>query len=599
MVAVAGYGSNARQSHHKHRQGRGHTDHCQTIRRACLSVAALWLQAVAAFASVTVDVVPEEINEGETFQLVIRGDNLETDDADTSALQTDFEILSTQTAIRQAWVNGRATVEASYELTLRPHRTGDIPIPSLNFGSQQSPATTVRVRALDASVRSQIDERIFFEVFVEPDPVYVQAELIYTRRLYYAGEVQLYTDLPGAPEIADSVVAQLGKATSEAVERNGRRFGMIEQRYAIFPERSGAFVVPSAQVSASVRLSDARRIGARIIADEVRVNVLPIPAEYPPNAPWLPARSVTVSESWDPPTRPDHAIAVGEPLRRRIQVQALGNLGSAIAPASPDYPASLKVYPDPPQISENTDGDHVSGSRIEASSIVPSTDGLHAIPPVSITWWDVEQRQVRRARLAGQRLRAGGSGSEDSQPGGVATVEMSPTMANDAPDRDSQNQTAGRDDEHGTQTVGTGAGVWPIVAVASWAITFGLIGVWWWRRGRPLSDASKLPGNGSPRSRSQLRQACERRDTRAMHEALIRYAADELQCDAAEALRRLRAYDNGRALLDRINATRFSPTATGTTELPDFGALVTAVEALRTPASPQSAGALAPLYPSQ
>ena len=71
---------------------------------------------------------------------------------------------------------------------------------------------------------------------------------------------------------------------------------MIEQRFAIFPERSGDLTIPPATVTGSVRLPDTgRRIGVDVSSDTLKITVLPIPAEYPRDAPWLPANDVEIA----------------------------------------------------------------------------------------------------------------------------------------------------------------------------------------------------------------------------------------------------------------------------------------------------------------
>ena len=79
--------------------------------------------------------------------------------------------------------------------------------------------------------------------------------------------------MPGAPNIRSATVAPDG-TRSLIVNRTDGRFGVYEQRYLVFPERSGIVVVPSASVTRRVRIESEGRVRmatAEVIAPEVRV----------------------------------------------------------------------------------------------------------------------------------------------------------------------------------------------------------------------------------------------------------------------------------------------------------------------------------------
>ncbi|MEZ5581408.1 MAG: hypothetical protein R3F37_00205 [Candidatus Competibacteraceae bacterium] len=76
------------------------------------------------------------------------------------------------------------------------------------------------------------------EVQAEPADPYVQAQVQYTVRLLFA--VPLLDGSLDAPQPANAVVERLGDDVSYETQRNGRRYRVIERRYALFAQRSGA-----------------------------------------------------------------------------------------------------------------------------------------------------------------------------------------------------------------------------------------------------------------------------------------------------------------------------------------------------------------------
>ena len=203
------------------------------------------------------------------------------------------------TSSQYRFVNGQAQSWVDYQITLQPKRTGKLIIPPIPIGQQRTESIPITVRALSAAIRQKIDALVFYELELSSDSVYVQSQLLLTRRLVYADGVQLYGGQLEAPVLDGAQVFELGEGQSSVIQRNGRTMGSYEQRYAIFPELSGTLVLPSDSVTASVRVVDGittARKTVRISTDEQRITVHPIPAEYPSNQPWLPAIAVTASE---------------------------------------------------------------------------------------------------------------------------------------------------------------------------------------------------------------------------------------------------------------------------------------------------------------
>ena len=357
-------------------------------------------------AAVQIEVQPRELDITQTMQLQVRVTGTDdVADLDLTPLNADFEVEATSKQSQLHVVNGEVTSWVDLLITLRPKRTGQLTIPSLSLGGERSDPMTVNVRPVASKLQNEIDKLVHFDISLDRSEVYVQAQVVYTRQLYYTAGVQIYGDLPGAPVIPDAVVLPLGETTQDIIMKNDTRYGVLEQRYAIFPERSGQFVIPGFSVQSSLRLNEVRR-GVQVMAADKTINVLPIPASWPAGKPWFPVADLSIREQWDPNVQ---NIQAGASLRRTIEITANGNTGSSIPPPSTTLDNDLiRQYPEAPVLEDDTRSDSVNGKRTQNDSFVPAWGGTVEIPGVDVSWWDTEAKRVRLTRLPARTLNIAG-----------------------------------------------------------------------------------------------------------------------------------------------------------------------------------------------
>ncbi|MGA1677116.1 MAG: hypothetical protein ACO377_11870, partial [Pseudomonadales bacterium] len=249
---------------------------------------------------------------------------------------------------------------------------------------------------IDAALRTAVDRSVFFEVSLNRNPVYTQAETILTRRLYYSGQAQIYSDLPDAPDLPGAEVYAIGATRSFPSVRDSHRFEVIEQRFAIIPRSPGRLTIPSIALTTSVRLSvngALRRVGARVSSPTLDLEVLPIPAEWPASQPWLPADAVTLEDRWTPN---QSALTVGDPVERELVITVQGNMAAAIPPADDNWQeAALRQYPEPPVLEDDRDGATTLGTRRARYTLLAAAPGTVTVPSPAVHWWDVEAHQAR------------------------------------------------------------------------------------------------------------------------------------------------------------------------------------------------------------
>ncbi len=372
-------------------------------------VISIW--STASNAELSTRLSRSSIDELESVQLTIRANGTRSvEELDLSELEKNFQVLNTNTSSQYQYINGNEHSWVDYQITLKPRIAGTLTIPSLTIGNESSLPLTLKVRPISQSLRDEINQLVFFEVETSKESVYVQEQLLFTRRLVYSNGVQLYNEIPGPPKIANALVLMLGETRSGTTERNGKKYGVVEQRFAIFPEMSGKLEIPAIDITASVRLIERGRVsrkGVRVSTTDLLVNVMPVPEAYPEEAPWLPAQAIILTQTLEPGVSKAN---VGDTLQRRIQVRIDGNTGSILPSLNAQPSESLfSIYPTAPSIKDDTSGDSVIGFRTESSSIVPLQPGQLSLGETSITWWDTVSNEVRISVLADSRISAAGS----------------------------------------------------------------------------------------------------------------------------------------------------------------------------------------------
>ena len=401
---------------------------CIARLRLCL-LTILVLAATPLQAELTARLSSTKIDETQTLELTIRTDSRDVQGTpDLQAVARDFEILTTRTSSQYRVSNGNVQAWTDWVIALRPLRVGTLNIPALAYRGEQTQPLQLQVVPLDPRLKKQMGDRVFFEISTEPENPYVQAQLVFIRRLLYADGTQIYGEMPDTPVVENAVVIPLGNATSSQVTRNDKRYGMIEQRYALFPERSGELTIPGATVSGSVRMNingRLRRNGVRIVADPVTLDVRSIPDDYPADTPWLPATRVDLLEAWDqsPPT-----FSLGQPLTQTLIVRADAATGSIIPPLDYAIPDShFRSYPEQPDISDNQRGEGLIGTRSQTWSLIPTSAGSIRLPMIELTWFDTVREEVRVSRLPSRSVIVGGNNGESA----VAEPDQTPEAVTD------------------------------------------------------------------------------------------------------------------------------------------------------------------------
>ena len=372
----------------------------------------LWVLLLAGFAvaaaeaNVIAKVDRSVLAADETLTLTLRiGDSTDAAEPNLSVLENDFEILGSSRSSNITINNGRWESFVEWTISLAPRHAGKLHIPALSIGSANSSPMTITVtepRQLPGTARGDV----FVEIETDRDKVYVQAQLLLSVRVYHAVNFDRGASL-SEPEFPNTVVKQL-EDRSYAREINGRRYGVFERRYALYPQRSGELVVPvlnfRANLSSGRRswfdsLRSGRELRARSM--EKRIPVLPqVSGSGGDN--WLPASTLSVAETWD---RPPEELRVGDSATRTVTIEAHALLGSQLPPLPELQVDGLKLYPDQADVSESETAAGFHARRIDTSAVVPVRAGEYLLPEIRVSWWDTGAERHREALVPARQIR--------------------------------------------------------------------------------------------------------------------------------------------------------------------------------------------------
>jgi hypothetical protein len=476
--------------------------------------AALLALSQATFAAVQLELDRTRVTEGETVTLTFRSDDARQSlEADFSELEKDFVILDRRSETQLSIVNGRQAAVVRLLLTVEPRRSGELTIPSLDFGGSRTEPRVLTVEPAPELEPGALPP-VFIEVEITPaeGPYYVHAQLGLIVRVFY--QQNLTEAAISQPEPAPASVRLLQETPYQA-ERGGERYRVLERRYAVFPERSGELTLPAMQLSG--RLVERRDSGiwqpsvrgrrVSVESEPLQVTIEPRPASFSGRE-WQPARAYGLAQQ----ISSTDALRVGEPVTRTIMIDAVGLEENMIA--EPDWPelAGARIYPDQPQGISRDDGQWVLGHKEFRYAVVPEREGELVLPELTVHWWDTVNDRQQTAVLPAKTLQVQPSALLPPPP--AATVAPAPGVA------PAQSDGAFRD--------GAGDGYWRWLAImfaTLWLIT---LAVAWRRRGqRRAVTAAPLPGRRGAGDEGALLQrlqsACSHADAAAARSALLEW----------------------------------------------------------------------------
>jgi hypothetical protein len=411
-------------------------------------------------ADVTARVDRSSVDLNESFMLEIMLDTNIDMEPDLTVLDDDFYRGQVSQLSNTSIMNGQIRRSRTWTIALMAKATGRQEIPAITVGNEQSAPISITINEPTNAPPGEAD--VFITSEVDQTEAYVQSQILYRFKVYRAVATRQEGRRDPGITGAEVLIERAGEERSYEAILNGRAYNVIERVLAIYPQSSGEISISPARFEARV-LRDGRITGRKVFESEAHtVNVLPIPAPPAdfPNADWLPARDVQLSEEW---SREPNEVAAGEPVTRKVTVSALGQIETQIPSLDPPEIEGMNVYEDKPDLSRQFEAAGIRGVRRDQYAMIGVRGGPVEVPKLELPWWDIEAGEWRVATLPSRTI--------EILAAEVEAVVAPPTeaqAATDTPDNAENAQQLLSDDfwKRASQLI-----------AAAWLLT---IVAWWW-----------------------------------------------------------------------------------------------------------------------
>ncbi len=429
------------------------------------------LSATAAKIKVDVDRNPVEVDE--SFAINFTANEAVDGQPDFRPIEKDFKIINRNQSSSIQIINGRMSRQTQWSLFLMPKRSGKLTIPSIAFGDDKSSPLQITVNSAKPQSSDKSSGILFLENEVDKKAVYVQAQIVYTVRIYQAVNLLNASLSELSLNDSDAIVEKIGEDKTYNKSINGRRFKVFEKRYIIFPQKSGKLTINPAELEAQY-VDDRRALRTKILqSDPITIEVKQKPmVQTVQNSAWLPAKQIQIKEEWpqEPPI-----FKVGEPVTRTITLVANGLSSAQLPEIKMGEVKDMKQYLDQPVKEDKKMDDGVIGMRQEKIALIPTKTGSYHIPGIEIPWWNTDKDRLEYLRIPAREITVNAATQTARSDVGTTTVQEPPleVSVNEDPASKITKSDQPLSSETGLQPGGV-AGFWmwvSLIAIAGWLIT--------------------------------------------------------------------------------------------------------------------------------
>lgn len=442
------------------------------FRVACLIFCAALLHVSVAVAGVAVSLDRPSVDLNESFLLKIVVDSNIDMEPDFTVLDENFYRGQVSQLSNTSIINGQIRRSRTWSIALMAKSTGTQEIPAISIGNETSEPIPIVVNEPTNAPPGEAD--VFVTSEIDQTDAYVQAQILYRIKVYRA----VATRQPALREPtitgAEALVELAGDERTYETVLKGKAYSVVERVLAIFPQESGEIAISPAKFEARI-LRNGRITGRKVFeSGSHTINVLPIPAPPAdfPNAAWLPARDVQLSEEW---SREPSELEAGEPITRHVTISVLGQIETQIPAIEPPVIDGMNVYADKPELTRRIEAEGIRGIRKDQYALIGVRGGTVEIPELEVPWWNIEAGEWRVARLPARTLRIDAPAEAAVVPPGVPPA-------------------ASADEADDPQSLSAADGFWIRVSqllAAAWLLT--VLSWWWSSRDRKRETKEPLP----------------------------------------------------------------------------------------------------------
>lgn len=362
-------------------------------------------QDAPAAGEVKVTVDRKTIQQNQRFGIRFTAESADAADPDWGPLGRDFHVEASGKQHRKEVVNGVERTTREWNVRLRAKRAGKLKIPPLQFGALRSREVAIDVRPPPTPPKKQAQKRnkseeFFIEVDAQPNNPYVQAQVLFTLKVFMLHSLRGSVSPPQSNNKA--LVEALGDARNYRTKRDGRNYNVYEGQYLIYPQTSGDVKIQPISLDGHY-VKGGRRLRVRKKSQTLTLKVRPIPASFPGKF-WVPAEKFTLKEEWSGDLSSWRA---GEPLTRSLNLEAGGLLAKQVPEIDLSEIDGFRVYTEQADFKNQRKGKSIIGKRRQAVVMIPAQAGAYQLPGIRVPWWNTRDDRLEFAELPAKEITVG------------------------------------------------------------------------------------------------------------------------------------------------------------------------------------------------
>ncbi|MGH1431649.1 MAG: BatD family protein [Neptuniibacter sp.] len=496
------------------------------------SFLAFLILSVQAYAAVTSQVDRKNLQQGETFLLVLNITGSDASSIDLSPLEKDFEVLGRNHRSNTSIINGDLKRSTKLLITLAPKASGTLEVPVLTVAGEQSQPITINVAPVQLA--SAVDGGVELLSSLSDKAPLVQQPLIYQVNIVLGQRIFNAEFVEPKVKQGKALIQPLGEQRQYRQQLQGRDILVVEQSWVVTPQQSGVLEIESAKLSTSIQKQQTRFPGSSnprsmqrifLSADNYLLDVEPIPATFS-GASWITASELTLktelsSDEWK----------VGDPVTQTLTLNAIGTTQEQITELELPEVQGIKQYPTKPVYEQDFQDGAVRLQMTLEVTLIPNLAGEVTLPEIRLPWWNTETNLEEVAVLPEQSFNVSQGDAPVIQQNAQAATNNPTAIPSPVANQPMDAKSTSPQMDNGVDQAETEPGVWDKAAwlIVGLALLMGaLLGgvvTFYLSRKNPTSKTEPeiVPVTQSF-SMSDLKTACQKNDAVAAREALAAWA---------------------------------------------------------------------------
>ena len=357
--------------------------------------------------------------EGEVVYLTISYNGKSNKSPDFTAIQEDFQIVSTSTSSSSSLINGVSSILKKWTIGLIPQSTGAIRIKPFELDGVISNSLQLNVYEVGdtVSVSGDINDDNYLKIdtyFNEKSPI-VQQQLTFWVNIYDSiglkdGEISISDDAKDdwivKPLMLEPIISQR--------KINDVYFNVISFAYAIFPLKDGQQKLPQFTFDGYfVKNNDfnfpnidgdffgltidmnsvfGTKVPVKLKTKEDFVKVSPI-KDHQNRLNWIVAEDLKIKSTLSI----DKKIKVGDAFSRNVEIRLTGVPKNLFPDIYFEEINGLKQYPEKPEISEEIIDGKIVTKVIYNTAYIPTDSGEINLPKIEIDWYNSTTKKMQKS----------------------------------------------------------------------------------------------------------------------------------------------------------------------------------------------------------